>query len=133
MIDRHFTRKAVLAAVLFSLVAVVPVTGLSAAGPADIAAQEGGNETAGNGTAAGPESTITVTATGEVQAQPDTAVLSLAVVASGDSPENATGQEVENASRLRSALADATPIDPGSPTVSATVEVTYRAPNGTES
>ena len=103
----HFTRKAILAVVLCSLVAVAPVAGLGAAGPADVATQEDDNETADNGTAAGPESTITVTATGEAQAQPDAAVLYLAVVATADTPENATLQAAENASQLRAALTDA--------------------------
>lgn len=101
------TRKLLFVVVLCSLVAAVPLAGLGAASPADAAVQEDGNETADNGTAAGPESTITVTATGEAEAQPDAAVLYLAVVATADTPENATRQVAENASQLRSALTDA--------------------------
>lgn len=104
---RHITRKAFLAIVLCSVVAAGTAAGLGASAPADVAVQEAGNETANNGTAAGTEGTITVTATGEAQARPDAAVLFLAVVATADSPENATRQVAENASRLRSALADA--------------------------
>ncbi|NHN48547.1 SIMPL domain-containing protein [Halostella sp. JP-L12] len=104
---QHLTRKAILAVALCSVLAVAPVAGLGTAGPVDAAIQEDGNETDGNQTAASTEGTITVTATGEAQAQPDAAVLFLAVAATAETPENATRQAAENASRLRTALTEA--------------------------
>ncbi|WP_435098892.1 SIMPL domain-containing protein [Halarchaeum sp. P4] len=51
--------------------------------------------------------TIDVTASGSVSAEPDVAVLSVAVVAQADSADAARAAVAENASSLRDALADA--------------------------
>lgn len=55
----------------------------------------------------GPATTITVSATGDVQAEPDVAVLHLESAATADGPQTATDRLAANVSQLRDALQQA--------------------------
>lgn len=103
----RIVRATALAVVLWSLLAVGPAAGVGSTGDAGTHAQFDGraqNDTA-NGT------TITITATGEAQAQPDAAVVHVSVTATAASPGDAAEQVATNASRLRTALANASVPD----------------------
>ncbi|MFB6096919.1 MAG: SIMPL domain-containing protein [Haloferacaceae archaeon] len=66
----------------------------------------GSNPTAGASAADAPSRTITVDATGQVQAEPDQAVLRIAVETTADDASTARQRLAENASRMRSALSE---------------------------
>ena len=57
--------------------------------------------------ATGDDSTVSVAATGQATAEPDQAVVQVAVVATGDDAETVRAALAENASRMREALAAA--------------------------
>lgn len=108
MIHR-IVRTGVIAIVIWSVLAVGVVAGLAPAG--DVTPHAQSNDTAQDDTNETAEATISVTATGEAQADPDASVVFLGVSATADSPAAAAQQVANNTSRLRAALANASVDD----------------------
>jgi len=87
-----------------SAISVVFVLLLAGTMTAVAVAPEPQAQTAQVGNATGSATTISVSASGDVQAEPDVAVLHLESAATAEEPQTATDRLAANTSRLRSAL-----------------------------
>lgn len=76
------------------------------------------------------DSTVNVAATGQATAEPDQAVVQVAVVASGDDAETVRTALAENASRMREALAEAGVGDDAVRTASYSIDQRYGERDG---
>ncbi|UPW02159.1 SIMPL domain-containing protein [Halorussus gelatinilyticus] len=83
-----------------------------------------------NGTDRSGNSTISVSASGQVEAEPDQAVLQVAVLASGDDANAVREQVAQNVTRMREALRNAGIADDQIRTVQYSIDQQYREENG---
>jgi len=140
--NRSITAAVVLVAVLLATAGVAAVGGAQpTATPATTGgvgvAQQAGNGTAqanqtatsGQANRTGGVTTITVAATGQVQADPDSVVVQVSSVAVAADPANATSQLAANVSKLRGALLAANVSRDGIQTTGFTVFQRQPRPN----